>query len=452
LAMASLAVSKKHLKFLNETFRNPTFQTFCQDVEIRCSNGSLLYNKLLVGLVFPELRSSTEYQLPLAQVLLLPQFTLQEIFEKFTKYFVEIEEREVSEASIQREGYDSDSGDTFEEIITEFVVEEREDENSETEFVVKEREDEESEQIEATDYIVNVEAQNIATVEDIAHKVVKSKCSVCGEEFMHKSSLCRHMKQKHGDIVGKENKSRVKVLDNKPNICKICNKVFKFKTHLLNHENTHNKPFKCGLCSETFADDGKLASHELNIHGELVNGYGVSSSLMKCSFCPKVFPAKSQLVLHERTHTKERPFQCSQCHKKFSAKCNLTAHERIHFGESKRYECRHPPCIRKFSHTSERKDHETIHTGDKPYMCPNCGERYRRNANLWRHKKKCVESDKYEEVDSKMIVEEDTDFIVHDPQNNCTTKYEIVFVDTSRRKSLDDIHENVASEQVVVAS
>merc|ERR1712106_1043958 len=112
------------------------------------------------------------------------------------------------------EGYDSDSGDTFEEIITEFVVEEREDENSETEFVVKEREDEESEQIEATEYIVNVEAQNIGTVEDIAQKVVKSKCSVCGEEFMHKSSLCWHMKQKHGDILGKENKSRVRVLDN----------------------------------------------------------------------------------------------------------------------------------------------------------------------------------------------------------------------------------------------
>ena len=51
-----------------------------------------------------------------------------------------------------------------------------------------------------------------------------------------------------------------------------------------------------------------------------------------------------------------------------------------------------------------------------------------------------------------MIVEEDTDLIVHDPQNNCTTKYEIVFVDTRSRKSVDDIHQNVVSEQVVVAS
>ena len=51
-----------------------------------------------------------------------------------------------------------------------------------------------------------------------------------------------------------------------------------------------------------------------------------------------------------------------------------------------------------------------------------------------------------------MIVEEDTDFIVHDPQNNSTTKYEIVFVDARRRRSVDDIHQNVVSEQIVVAS
>jgi len=437
-----LSVSEKHIKFLNDTFRNPSAQSFCQDVEIRCCNGSLLYNKLLVGLVFPELRHSFEYQMPLAQVLLLPQFSLQEIFGKFTKYFVELDEKEESNeraengGTIQGRNDESDCGDTYEEIITELVVEDGEEGDH-----------------------LSVEDIDTGDRETVAYKesaggFSKCKCEICGEEFMHKSSLCRHMKQKHVDWIGKENKTgRIKSSENKPNKCEICGKLFKFRTHLLNHKNTHSKPFKCGLCSENFADDSKLASHELNVHGELINGFGVSNSLMKCSYCPKVFPAKSQLVLHERTHTKEKPFQCSQCHKKFSAKCNLTAHERIHFGESKRYECRHPPCTRKFSHTSERKDHETTHTGDKPYMCPNCGETYRRNANLWRHKKKCVGM-KFEEIDSKMIVEEDTDFIVHDPQNNSTTKYEIVFVDSSDRKSVavEDVHENVVSEQVVIAS
>jgi len=444
--MADLPVSEKHLRYLNDTFRNPTSQSYCQDVEIRCCNGTLLYNKLLVGLVFPELINSTEYQLPLGQVLLLPQFSIQDIFQKFSNYFAEVDEKDDNKEDIhinnngsndqtQKNNYESDDGDTFEEIITELVVEDRE----------------EGEEINSKDSLVGNEEKETNKSKLNTGRVCK--CRICGEEFMHKSSLCRHTKQKHTGLGGKENKTVASAgsLENKGNKCKVCNKVFKFRTHLINHENTHIKPFKCGLCNENFADDNKLASHELNVHGELINGFGVSNSLMKCSYCPKVFPAKSQLILHERTHTKERPFQCSQCHKKFSAKCNLTAHERIHFGESKRYECRHPPCTRKFSHTSERKDHETIHTGEKPYMCPNCGERYRRNANLWRHKKKCMDTDKFEEVDSKMIVEEDTDFIVHDPQNNCTTKYEIVFVDTSNRKS-GDVHENVVSEHVVVAS
>jgi len=440
---ALLSVSEKHIRFLNDTFRNPSAQSFCQDVEIRCSNGSLLFNKLLVGLVFPELRDSFEYQLPMDQVLLLPQFSLQEVFLKFTKYFVDLDVKEESNERVQSventEGgnYESDCGETYEEIITELVVEDGEEGEHQT----------------VEDCIIETgDSETVASAEK-SERFMKCKCNICGEEFMHKSSLCRHMKQKHVDRLGKENKtSRAKSIENKSNKCETCGKIFKFRTHLINHQNTHTKPFKCGLCSENFADDSKLASHELNVHGELINGFGVSNSLMKCSYCPKVFPAKSQLVLHERTHTKEKPFQCSQCHKKFSAKCNLTAHERIHFGESKRYECRHPPCTRKFSHTSERKDHETIHTGEKPYMCPHCGETYRRNANLWRHKKKCMGVEKFEEIDSKMIVEEDTDFIVQDPENNCTTKYEIVFVDSGDRKSIADAHKNVVSEQVVVAS
>ena len=236
--------------------------------------------------------------------------------------------------NIQEDANDSDSAETIEEIITEFVVEEREEtEDSEV-----------CEDIDTENVLAEAKDETCNLVPDARSNLVKCKCSICEEEFMHRSSLSRHVKQKHGTLYDKENKA--KVTEKKPHSCKICKKVFKFKTHLLNHENTHNKPFKCGLCSETFADDSKLASHELNVHGELINGFGVSNNLMKCSFCPKVFPAKSQLILHERTHTKEKPFQCSQCHKKFSAKCNLTAHERIHFGESKRYECRHPPCTR----------------------------------------------------------------------------------------------------------
>ena len=65
---------------------------------MKCSNGSLLYNKvdtwwlllkltpldfqLQVGLVFPGLRHSTEYQLSLCNLLILPQFSVEELFDK----------------------------------------------------------------------------------------------------------------------------------------------------------------------------------------------------------------------------------------------------------------------------------------------------------------------------------------------------------------------------------
>jgi len=361
---------------------------------------------------------------------------------QFNAYFWETDRNETLKTSLgePHASYVDGKADNIEEIITEFIVEEGYV-GVENTSVERSDTNQSACAIELTEKCLKSNVSNL-----------RAQCPFCSEQFMHKSSLSRHMKQKHQGE-SEVNERIVKDCERKSYICKVCNKVFKFRTHLLNHEYTHSKPYKCGLCSETFADDTKLASHELNFHGELVNGFGITNSLMKCSYCPKVFPARSQLILHERTHTKEKPFQCSQCDKKFSAKCNLTAHERIHFGESKRYQCRHPPCTRKFSHTSERKDHETIHTGDKPYMCPTCGERYRRNANLWRHKKKCSSSKgvKLEEVDSRLIVEEDTDFVVHDPQNNSTTKYELVYIE-NKRKGVEEIHTNVASEQIIEAT
>merc|ERR1712025_88332 len=91
---------------------------------------------------------------------------------------------------------------------------------------------------------------------------------------MHKSSLCRHMKQKHVDRIGKENKTgRIKSSENKPNKCEVCGKLFKFRTHLLNHKNTHSKPFKCGLCSENFAQ--KVSSYSMKEHIPKRNRFNV---------------------------------------------------------------------------------------------------------------------------------------------------------------------------------
>ncbi|CAL5987357.1 C2H2 type domain-containing protein [Hexamita inflata] len=103
---------------------------------------------------------------------------------------------------------------------------------------------------------------------------------------------------------------------------------------------------------------------------------------MKCTECPKSFNAESQLKIHMRTHTNERPFSCEKCGKAFTQKNNLTKHSQIH-GEAK-FEC--TICNKMFSAKQNLNRHEEVHNSKFiVYNCQQCDKQFATKYNLEHH-------------------------------------------------------------------
>ena len=113
--------------------------------------------------------------------------------------------------------------------------------------------------------------------------------------------------------------------------CEQCNLTFKQKRNLVRHEKSHDdKKFTCSVCNVTFHRAEHLKRHVDKFHSD------PKKPNHKCEKCQKVFKHKRSLVQHEQTHDEEK-FACSVCNITYTRKSNLNKHmQQKHTDSNKR--------------------------------------------------------------------------------------------------------------------
>ncbi|CAH2062552.1 unnamed protein product, partial [Iphiclides podalirius] len=216
------------------------------------------------------------------------------------------------------------------------------------------------------------------------------RCQDCGKEFTLPCYLNQHLKMTMkracthcGAIVSRE----------------------KLQQHLLRHHG--QRLFRCKTCHQLFHRERELTSttkpptalSRTRVASSFENRrcykYHVGrcggpklqpGSAYECHDCGSRYSKKESLRTHiEQKHLNVLPFVCQECGKRSSTLGHHRAHEAIHLPRRKVYQCY---CGAKLLTELGFSLHSRIHSGERPYECPECGDRFLSSSRRLDHIKR----------------------------------------------------------------
>lgn len=135
--------------------------------------------------------------------------------------------------------------------------------------------------------------------------------------------------------------------------------------------------FKCGICGAAFLE-ARIMRHHMRLHANSLD----SDKKHVCNVCNRSFRRADTLVVHIRTHTREKPYKCNICHNAFSQAGALHRHLRTHTS-NRPFEC--DLCGEILADPASFKQHMCSQSGERPHKCKYCASSFKSRHFLVKH-------------------------------------------------------------------
>ncbi|XP_015241207.1 PREDICTED: uncharacterized protein LOC107091662 [Cyprinodon variegatus] len=202
-------------------------------------------------------------------------------------------------------------------------------------------------------------------------------CKECGLTFQHRRSLIKHRnehkeKEENLETTKMEDKTRAPFRYQ----CAECKRIFSTVGKLRDHDCNHasEKPYHCPLCRQDFQFKVSVTKHMMTHSRECA---------FKCQECSQTFPNIMSLRFHQKSHGALKPYECPECGMVFKHYSVMEDHRRKHVDNSRSHLCN--ICGKTFKYSSLLQQHQYLHTGQKPFRCPECGKTFAFAQNMKAH-------------------------------------------------------------------